>query len=88
MIPVYIKKRFGLDSFLFEMSKHFEIVVFSSGKRQYVDSILRVIDPKHRISYSLSRQHCVIVNKYHFIKHLDALGRDLDNTILIDVRVS
>ena len=67
------------------MSKSYELVLFSSGKRQYVDSILKIIDPKKRISYSLSREHCLNINKYYWVKQLNNLSRDLNKTILIDV---
>ena len=82
--PFYVKKRFGLDSFLFDLSQLYEIVVFSSGQKRYVESIIDQIDPKNRISYVLSREHCITINKYHYIKNLNALGRNLDSVILID----
>ena len=81
----YVKKRFGLDAFLFDMSQMYEIVVFSSAQKRYVEEIMSHIDPKNRISYVLSREHCITINKYHYIKHLNALGRDLSNVILVDV---
>jgi TFIIF-interacting CTD phosphatase-like protein len=52
---IYTVKRFGLDSFLFEMSKLFEIVVFTASQKIYADRILNLIDPKSRISHRLYR---------------------------------
>lgn len=36
-IKVYSKVRFGLESFLFEMSKIYEIVVYTSNISYYVE---------------------------------------------------
>jgi TFIIF-interacting CTD phosphatase-like protein len=31
-VPLYVIKRFGVDSFIFEMSQLYELVLFSSSK--------------------------------------------------------
>lgn len=80
-------KRFGLDIFLFEMSQLFELVVFTAGLRDYTDEVLKNIDPKKRIKHVLYREHCTILNKTYFLKNLSLLGRNLKQTILIDVMI-
>lgn len=37
---VYSVKRFGLDSFLFEMSQLYEIVIFTASQKQYADKVV------------------------------------------------
>lgn len=83
---IYITKRFGLDIFLFEMSQIFEIVLFTAGLREYTDEVLKQIDPKKRIKHVLYREHCTILNKSYFLKNLKLLGRNLKQTILVDVK--
>ncbi len=84
---VYSVKRFGLDAFLFEMSQLYEIIVFTASQKQYADKVVAQIDPKHRISYVLNRDHCIIINKLYYLKNLKILGRDIKQTILIDVNI-
>ncbi len=87
MEKIYVTKRFGLDIFLFEMSQLFELVVFTAGLRDYTDEVLKNIDPKKRIKHVLYREHCTILNKTYFLKNLSLLGRNLKQTILIDVLI-
>jgi TFIIF-interacting CTD phosphatase-like protein len=39
-LKVYSVQRFGLESFLFEMSKIFEIVVYTTNIKDYADHVL------------------------------------------------
>lgn len=68
------------------MSKAYEIVIFSSSKSQYVDQVINQIDPKSRISHVLSRDDCTVINNEYFIKPLNALGRKINDVILVDVK--
>lgn len=85
MEKIYVSKRFGLDIFLFSMSQLFELVVFTAGLKDYTDEVLKQIDPKKRIKHVLYRDECTVINKTYFLKNLGLLGRDLKQTILIDV---
>lgn len=85
MEKIYVTKRFGLDIFLFEMSQLFELVIFTAGLRDYTDELLKQIDPKKRIKHTLYREHCTLLNKTYFLKNLSLLGRNLKQTLLIDV---
>lgn len=80
---LYVKKRPGVDYFLKEMSKHYELVVFTAGLKAYADKVLDWLDPKGLISYRLYRQHCTRQNKV-YVKDLNLLGRPLDKTHIID----
>ena len=67
------------------MSQIYELVVYTAGLKEYTDEVLRLIDPKKRIKHVLYREHCIILNKNYFLKNLGILGRNLKQTILIDV---
>ena len=67
------------------MSQIYELVVYTAGLKEYTDEVLRLIDPKKRIQHVLYREHCIILNKNYFLKNLGILGRNLKQTILIDV---
>jgi TFIIF-interacting CTD phosphatase-like protein len=82
---VYSVKRFGLDSFLFEMSQLYELIVFTASQKQYADKVIQEIDAKKRISHVLNRDHCIVINKIYYLKNLKILGRDLKQVILVDV---
>lgn len=47
---------------------------------------MEYLDPKNTIRHVLSRQHCIIVNKYYYLKNLDVLGRDLSQVVFVDVQ--
>jgi CTD small phosphatase-like protein 2 len=67
------------------MSQIFELVLFTAGLRDYTDEVLKHIDPKKRIKHVLYREHCTVLNKSYFLKNLRLLGRNLKQTILVDV---
>ena len=77
----YVKVRYGVENFLSELSKIFEIIIFTENTKEYADIILDNIDPEHKlISYRLYRDHIMNNN----IKNINKIGRDLDKTIIID----
>ena len=76
----------GLNKFLTEIDKLYEIIVFTSATQSYADSILDSID-KNNIYFEkrLYRQHTVFINDT-FVKDLSKLGRDLSKIIILDNR--
>jgi len=70
--------------FLEELSKIFEIVIFTAATKEYADSILNIIDPDSSfIKYRLYRNHTTI-NTEDTVKDLNNIGRDLNKVIIID----
>lgn len=77
------KKRPGVDNFLQECSKHFEVVVFTAEQGMTVFPILDALDPNGYIMYRLVRDATHFVDGHH-VKNLDNLNRDLKKVIVID----
>ena len=74
----------GLNKFLNEISKIYEIILFTSAKQEYADSIIDQID-KNKIYFEkrFYRQHNLIINN-SFIKDLSRLKKDLSKVIFLD----
>ena len=70
--------------FLEDMSKIFEIAIFTAATKDYADSILDIIDPnKKLINHRLYRHHTSICD-ITFVKDLTKIGRNLNRCIIID----
>ena len=76
----------GLENFLEIIRNYYEIIIFTSGTRDYADKILDVIEHKKKEKFfdgRLYREHTTYIgNKY--IKDLAKIGRDLSKTIIVD----
>ena len=80
----YFLVRPGAIYFLKEVSKYYEIIIFTSSPKNYADNILNKIDISgNLISHRLYRNHVVFENGKS-VKNLNKLGRDLTKTIFID----
>ena len=79
----YVQVRPYADYFLTEMSKNFEIVIFTAAAEDYADIVLNELDKNNEITYKLYRKHTEQLNGI-FIKDLSKLGRDLSKVCIID----
>ncbi|KAH8238576.1 hypothetical protein KR032_010581 [Drosophila birchii] len=70
------KKRPGVDLFLAECAKEFEIVIFTAEQGLTVFPLLDALDPNGYIMYRLVRDATHFVDGHH-VKNLDNLNRDL-----------
>ena len=81
-----MRLRPGLENFLEKIKNYYEIIIFTSGTREYADKILDVIEHKKNKKFfdgRLYREHTTCIgNKY--IKDLDKIGRDLSRTLIVD----
>ncbi|KAL4453880.1 hypothetical protein ABPG74_003763 [Tetrahymena malaccensis] len=72
-----------LEMFLKEMSKIYEIVIFTVGMENYANWVIDSFDKNRYISHRLYRQHA-FSKQYNYIKDLSKLGRDLTKSLIID----
>ena len=81
-VAFYIRP--GLSAFLSELSKVYELVLWTAATREYADYFLKIIDHKNLFNNKiLTREHCQFEGDYA-IKDLRLLGRDLRKTIIVD----
>ncbi|KAI4834621.1 NLI interacting factor-like phosphatase [Plasmodium brasilianum] len=80
---VYVNKRPGVDNFLKEISKYFEVVIFTASLPKYANAVIDKLDKNDVCAYRLFRESCTFLNN-NFVKDLKMLGRDLNNVIIID----
>ena len=79
----YIQIRPGAEEFLKDLSKYYEIVIFTAALQTYADLVIDGIDPDGVITDRLYRQHTVSVGNAN-IKDLDKIGRNLKHVIIVD----
>lgn len=77
------RPRPGVQKFLSELSKFYEIVVFTAGLKDYADWILNDLDRHGVVNHRLYRDHTKHRNGV-YIKDLSKLGRDLTKTLIVD----
>jgi len=80
----YILIRPGAESFLEELYKHYELVIFTAATQDYADFVLNELDKNKRISYRLYRQHTCQTEFCNNIKDLSKLGRNISKVAIID----
>lgn len=77
------KKRPGVDHFLRQCSKNFEIVVYTSEQGMTAFPILDALDPNGYIRYRLVRDATQFIDGKH-VKNLNRLNRNLRRLIVVD----
>lgn len=84
-----IKLRPYAKKILKELSKFFEIIIFTASEKFYADPIIDLLDPQNNIiKKRFYRQNCLIIKNKFFIKDLKILRYDLKDVIIIDDSVS
>ena len=68
---------------MIDLSKYYEIVIFTAALKKYADLVINSIDPNRVISYRLYRQHTISIGNSN-VKDLSKLGRDLRHVIIVD----
>lgn len=80
-----VNKRPGLDRFLEEAAKHFDVYVFTAGLEAYGKPILDALDPKGNIFAGRFFRESCKQRKGMFLKDLSVVrGGDLSRVILVD----
>ncbi|KAH9251028.1 hypothetical protein BASA81_011088 [Batrachochytrium salamandrivorans] len=79
-----VHRRPGLDQFLAEASKRYELVCFTAGIEAYAKVLMDEIDPENKyFRHRLYRNHCVEVGG-SFVKDLSVLNRPMERCVLVD----
>ncbi|KAG5176334.1 HAD-like domain-containing protein [Tribonema minus] len=86
---VFAIKRPGVDEFLEQVSKHYEVIVFTASLPEYANPLLDLLDPKGYITGRLFREHCTRVGGFSgdfYLKNLTLLRDDMDlsNIIIVE----
>ena len=84
---VYVCKRPGVDAFMREMGKLYEIVVYTASLSKYADPLLDRLDQDKVIRYRLFREHCVhhevcVVRTFPASLHSHAPAHKLNDSLL------
>ena len=80
---VYVAKRPGVDEFLLEMSKHYEIIIYTASLNKYADPLLDLLDTHKVIRTRLFRESCVYFEG-SYVKDMSLINRDLSQSIIVD----
>lgn len=68
-----------------QLSKYFEIIVFTASHQCYANVIVDYLDPnKEYISYRFFRETCHKTDEGFYVKDLRVFNRDLSNVLLVD----
>ena len=79
----YVQVRPYADYFLKELSKYFEIVLFTAAEEDYTDIVLKELNKNNYINHVLCRKYTEL-NNGSYIKDLSKLGRDLSKVCIVD----
>lgn len=80
---IYVLVRPGVEEFLRQVCKSFEVCIFTASMSNYADPLIDKLD--ERLGYGffkLFREHCTYRDGY--VKDLSRVGRDLRDVIIID----
>lgn len=80
---VYVRKRPGVDEFLREVGKKFEVVVFTASLAKYADPLLDILDKDRVVVKRLFREACVL-HFGNYVKDMSLLGRKLEHSMIVD----
>jgi CTD small phosphatase-like protein 2 len=84
IISGYVNVRPHAKEIIKNMSRHFDVIIFTAGNQCYADPILDYLDPEKKIQHRLYRDSCTMVNNQLFVKDLRILGRKMENVVLVD----
>ena len=79
----YVQVRPYADYFLKELSKFFEIVLFTAAEEDYTDIVLKELNKNNYITHILCRKYTEL-NNGSYLKDLAKLGRDLSKVVIVD----
>lgn len=86
VVQAGINLRPGIRECLRELSKYYELIVFTASHSCYANVVLDFLDPKREyIQHRLSRENCIVTKEGLYIKDLRILqNRDLKDVLIVD----
>ena len=79
----YVQVRPYADEFLKELSRYFELVLFTAAEEDYTGIVLNELNKNEYITHILCRKYTEFKNGCN-IKDLSKLGRDLNKVCIVD----
>ena len=95
-IEAFVRIRPGVDQFLSQMSKYYDIYVYSASSKNYLNSIIKNIDKNNIIKKCFCRDDCIKYvedheedfdkpnDKFNYVKDLKKINKELRNIVFID----
>lgn len=80
---IFVLIRPEVEIFLKEISKYFEIVIFTASLSKYASPLIDKIDKDRVCEFKLFREHCSFINGL-YVKDLRKMNRELKDLIIID----
>jgi len=80
---VFVRKRPGVDEFLWKVAQVFEVVVYTASMAKYANPLLDELDRDSFVTFRLFREACT-KHANGYVKDLSKLGRNLKDVIIID----
>lgn len=80
---VFVRKRPGVDEFLWKVAQVFEVVVYTASMAKYANPLLDELDRDSVVTFRLFREACT-KHANGYVKDLSKLGRNLKDVIIID----
>lgn len=90
---IYVYKRPYLDFFIEEMNQYYQLAIWSSGGKEYVEAVTEYIIPNEiDLQFVWSRERCTLkrdieLDQYFFLKNLKKvkkLGFALEKMLIVD----
>jgi CTD small phosphatase-like protein 2 len=67
------------------LSKYFEIIIFTASHQGYADRVIDILDPQgDLVSHRLFRNHCFQSKQGVYVKDLRIINRKMEDMILVD----
>ena len=83
MYNIYVLVRPSAREFIINLSKYFELVIFTASIPKYASPLLDILDTDKNIKHRLYREQCTFINGL-YIKDLKRLNRPLKDLIIVD----
>ena len=80
---IYVLVRPFAKEFLNNVSKYFEVVIFTASIPKYASPLLNILDNEKTIKHRLYREECTFINGL-YIKDLKRLNRPMKDLIMVD----